>query len=132
MFNPLEAIGNIVGEVGKTVREFVPDPDQASKLSAQLSTLLSTQMMKLIDEGGKNIRADAASKSWLARNIRPLMGVWAVSMITMHWFDLLPNDPTAEEVDWLMMITYSIIIGYIPLRSVEKLAPQFLDAIKKK
>lgn len=107
-----KGVGEIIESVGNTVDKFVQTPEEKAQLKAELEKEIS-----------KRWDADAASKSWLSRNIRPLLVLWAVVIFTSLLFaDGNIGSFVVREaylpIFETMLIT--IIGGYFVLRSVDK------------
>lgn len=107
-----KGIKEIVEGVGGTIDKFVQTPEEKAQLKAELESEIS-----------KRWEADAAGKSWLAQNVRPLSLVWALSIFTIMLFTdgnvgEFSIQPVYVPVFQTVLIT--ILGGYFVARSFDK------------
>lgn len=105
-------VKEIVEGIGGTIDKFVHTPEEKAQLKAELENEIS-----------KRWEADAASKSWLSRNIRPLLVLWSIVIFTSLLFadgnlGEFSVRPAYLPIFETMLIT--IVGGYFVLRSVDK------------
>ena len=132
MFSKLPIISNIVSEVGETVREIIPDKDQADRLVSAITNVFVKHEADIIKEQSANIRAEVASKSWLARNWRPITMLTFLGLVAAHWLGYTAENVTEAEVLSMMDLIKIGLGGYVVGRSAEKIAPMVIEGLKKK
>ena len=132
MLSGIPIIGDIVKEIGSTVREAIPDRDQADRLLTQITEVFAKHEGKLAEHNAANIQAEVHSKSWLARNWRPIAMLTFIGLIVAHWFGWTAPNLTEAEILSLLNLVKIGLGGYIGGRTVEKIAPGIINAIKKK
>jgi len=107
-----EAIKGAVEGVGNVVDKFVQSPDEKAKLKAELEKEISQRW-----------GADMTSDSWLSKNVRPLVLIWAmVNFTLLMWLDGNVGEFSVSE-SWIPMfsnIMITIIGGYFVVRSIDK------------
>jgi len=109
------AEGGIKGAVegiGNVVDKFVQTPDEKAAVMAQIEKEISSRW-----------DSDMASKSWLSRNVRPLVLVWAVLIFTILLFtdgNLGEFSVQPAYLPIFQTLLLTIIGGYFALRSVDK------------
>lgn len=85
----------------------------------------------LIKQQAEPVKIEARSESWIASNWRPIAMLVFVGLIVARWFGW--SAPSLSEAEYLKL--WSIVEfgmgGYIVARSVEKLAPTVVGAIKR-
>jgi hypothetical protein len=86
-------IGDLIKAVTDVVDRFVQTPDEKAKLQVDLIRLAYEQQAKIVssteayeEELTKRLQADAASDSWLARNIRPLALIYVGAAFSVMAF----------------------------------------------
>jgi hypothetical protein len=140
----LPMIGKIVapllGKVFDVVDQAVADKDLAAQIKAQIQ-LKSMEMdhsefTTALTEQSKVIQAEAVGAGWLQRNWRP--GIMALfGLIILNNYIINPWLSAMFSIDIMMPIPPEMwdllklgIGGYIAGRSVEKVAPSIITAIK--
>lgn len=78
------------------------------------------------------ITQEAKAESWLTRSWRPLLMIWFAGLAGAHWMGLTPDTLPQETVDDLFTLVQIGVGGYIGGRSVEKLVPAVVSAVKQK
>ena len=87
---------------------------------------------KLVQAQSAVIIAEAQSQSWIARNWRPMVMLTfcaEIVLISTGWMDVESLVAVPEELWGLLTLG---IGGYMTLRSVEKIAPGFIEKMGKK
>lgn len=133
--NPL---GSIIDLVKDGLDRFIPDKSQAAAAKAALDQLqASNSAQALADDikvqlqGLQVVSDEAKGESWLQRNWRPMTALTFVVLVVAYWFGLnAPNLPPAS-VDQLFGLVKLCLGGYTMGRTVEKVAPSILAALKK-
>ena len=127
MFN---LVGNAISGFKDIVRSFKIPPEEKAKIDAELVKLevqLKSETLEyektLFTEASKTVRAEIASKSWMARNWRPITMFTFLFMIVLHWFGQTPENITDEQVSDLMGVIQIALTGYVIGRSAEKIIP---------
>lgn len=98
--------------IGKVVDKFVTTPDEKAAIMAEIEKEISSRWA-----------SDMASKSWLSRNVRPLVLVWAVVIFTILLFTdgnlgEFTVQPAYLPIFQTLLLT--IIGGYFALRTIDK------------
>lgn len=108
------------------VGSLFPDPQDRAKAEAEvMKGLLATQ-----DQLAEIIKTEASSEHWLAANWRPITMLVFVTLIVCRWFGFAaPNLSEAEYIK-LWSIVELGLGGYVIGRSVEKVAPTLIKALK--
>jgi hypothetical protein len=77
------------------------------------------------------VKAEAESENFLASSWRPLVMLTFTGLIVARWLGYSAPGITEAEVLKLWDIVQLGLGGYVIGRSVEKVAPQIVQAIKK-
>lgn len=133
--NPL---GSVIDLVKDGLDRFIPDKSAAAAAKATLDQLKESDEAKSLDAdikvqlaGLDNVKAEAAGSSWLQRNWRPMTALTFVGLVTAYWFGFTaPNLPQAS-VQELFELVKLCLGGYTMGRTVEKVAPAVMAALKK-
>lgn len=78
------------------------------------------------------IKAEASSESWLAQSWRPILMLTFGALIVARWLGFAAPGISQEEILKLWNIVELGITGYLVGRTVEKLTPQVVDAVKSR
>lgn len=117
--------------LGKIVANKFPDPAEAAKAEAEVTSQLWQNAHQLNSAAADIIKTEASSQHWLASNWRPLTMITFVGLIVARWFGWAA--PGLSEAEYLKL--WSIVEfglgGYVVGRSVEKIAPTIAGALKK-
>lgn len=131
----IEAITNIGGKV---IERMWPDPAAADQAKREWAKLASDGLaMQLAHEAGifqaraDIVKTEAASTHWLASNWRPLTMLTFVCLIVARWFGFAAPNLAPEEYLALWDIVELGLGGYVIGRSVEKIAPNVAEMLKK-
>ena len=112
-------------DVGKTlIDKFWPDAGESERQKIQ--TFLAVFMAQ-----SDIVKTEAASSHWLAANWRPITMLTVVGLIVARWFGWAA--PNLSEAEYLKLwdIVNVGLGGYVVGRSVEKIAPALVGALKK-
>ena len=112
-------------DVGKTlIDKFWPDAGESERQKIQ--TFLAVFMAQ-----SDIVKTEAASTHWLAANWRPITMLTFVALIVARWFGWAA--PGLQEAEYLKLwdIVNVGLGGYVVGRSVEKIAPALVGALKK-
>lgn len=117
--------------LGKIVANKFPDPAEAAKAEAEVTSQLWQNAHAINAAAADIIKTEAASSHWLASNWRPLTMIIFVCLIVARWFGWAA--PGLSEAEYLKL--WSIVEfglgGYVIGRSVEKIAPTVATALKR-
>jgi hypothetical protein len=117
--------------LGKIVAAKFPDPAEAAKAEAEMTTQLWQNAHQLNAAAADIIKTEAASSHWLASNWRPLTMIVFVCLIVARWFGwAAPNLSEAEYIKLWSIVEFGLG-GYVVGRSIEKIAPTVAEAIKR-
>ena len=125
--------GGVLDGVSKIISQFKGSPEDKAKLqqlvesnTAQFKVQELEAQIKLNDIAGQNIRADAGSQSWMARNCRPLFIVAGTCLICFNFsvpliaqLAHMPLQPLPLP-DWFWQTFTAGFLGYATGRSIEK------------
>ncbi|MFN9974549.1 MAG: 3TM-type holin, partial [Phycisphaerae bacterium] len=117
--------------VSKVVGNFFPDPQEKAKAEAEAMRQLLAAQSEIQAAASEIVRTEAASQHWLAANWRPLTMLIFVGLIVARWLGYSAPNISEGEVLILWEIVKVGLGGYVVGRSVEKVAPQIVAAIKK-
>ena len=81
----LSIIKNLIPSIGRTIEKAVTDKDAASRLKAEIETLLITAQSSMVESQSKIIIAEAQGESWLQRNWRPVTMLTFVFIIANNY-----------------------------------------------
>lgn len=118
--------------LGKVVGNLFPDPEQKAKAELEIQTQLLQHQSEIESAAASVVKAEAASKHWLAANWRPLTMLTFVGLIVARWLGYTAPNMAVEEYLAVYGIMELGIGGYVVGRSAEKLAPGIIEAFKKK
>ena len=107
-----KGIKEIVEGVGGTIDKFVQTPEEKAQLKAELETEIS-----------KRWEADAAGKSWLSQNVRPITLVWCLTIFSIMLFtDGNIGDFKIQDayIPVFQTVLITVIGGYFVARSLDK------------
>jgi hypothetical protein len=117
--------------LGNIIKSKFPDPAEAAKAEADMTTQLWQNAHQLNAAAADIIKTEAASTHWLASNWRPLTMIVFVCLIVARWFGwAAPNLSEAEYIKLWSIVEFGLG-GYVVGRSVEKIAPTIAEAIKR-
>lgn len=109
---------------GKLMDKFWPDANEAQRARMQ-------QFLAVFTAQAGIVQTEAASSHWLAANWRPLLMLTFGALIVARWFGWAA--PNLSEAEYLKL--WSIVElglgGYVIGRSVEKVAPEVVKAMKR-
>lgn len=111
-------------DLGKgLIDKFWPDANEAEKqkMTAFLATFTAQTDI---------IRTEAASQHWLAANWRPLLMLTFGGLIVARWFGWAAPNLSESEYLALWNIVELGIGGYVVGRTVEKVAPSVVGALR--
>lgn len=118
----LPALASIIGKL-------IPDP--AQRAAAQLELIRLQQAGQLAElQAAVGIIVAEASGNWLQRSWRPLMMLTFTALIVARWLGWTAPNLAPSEYEHLWSIVQLGIGGYVIGRSVEKIAPAVLAAMK--
>jgi len=125
MFSALATI--IGGAVGPVLKHYFPDPEKAQEAEMKITMAVMAQGSTIIKLAADNVKAEIASKHWLAANWRPISMLTFLFLVVCDSFNWLPNRLAPDMWD-LLKIGMG---GYVGGRTVEKVAPMIMGAFKK-
>ncbi len=122
------AISTIAGPI---IERIFPDTEAAQKAKHELLLELSKNESAFQLAIAEIIKAEAASKHWLAANWRPLTMIIFTGLIVARWFGWAA--PNLSEAEYLKLwdIVELGLGGYVIGRSVEKSLPSLTNLLKK-
>ncbi len=133
-----EFISGLIKPVTDLISEAVEDVDAANKLKAEmfkLQTDVSVKMMdyesQLLTAQSSIIVAEAQGGSWLQKSWRPMLMIFFTGLLGSYWLGYSPENMTQETLDRIFDLITLGIGGYIGGRSLEKIVPKAIEAMKK-
>ncbi len=130
-------IDDIIGAGLQIANKLIPDPAARAAAALEAEKLKQSGEFKHIEatllleqELTKRALADAASDSWLARNIRPLIMIYLLVLVTLMAFGLV----SASEFFTGMIkefTTYGLMF-YFGGRTLEKVASTISATLEKR
>lgn len=145
----MSVIKDIVLGLAKPITDLVDDlhtsDEEKGAIKAKLFELqvgLYEKVMeyeaKLAEFQTKIITAETASESWMTRNWRPLMMVIFTALVVNRWTGLsailgFPSVFISQEIEMELWSVIKIGIGgYVGGRSLEKIVPPVVEALKNR
>ena len=132
MANP--ALGNILKGVTspKEAIAAIGKSDESADEKIKLQQLIYDQQNKEIEAITNRWQADAASDSWLSKNVRPLVLVWCITIFSLAGIlDSVESIPFNIGVTWndtFEKVMMAVVLAYFGGRTTEKAT----SMIKKK
>ncbi len=133
----LNIVGDLVSGAVKIIDSFHTSGEEKQAAHRQLTELQISMNEKVLQyetarvhEAASTIRAEAASKHWLAANWRPLVMLVFAGLMTAHWLGATPPNLSEAQVLALMDVIKLSLGGYVVGRSAEKIVPA-LAAMRK-
>jgi len=119
-------IGQIIGPASDLISEFIEDPDKRIEFEHKLRQALLEQESSLVNASRDVVVAEAQSKSWIARNWRPIImlifgAILANNYILVPWLMALGVESVAvlEMPDGMWTLLSVGIGGYVVGRTLE-------------
>ena len=126
--------GGTLGAVNSIIKDFKGDPNAKAQLqelveqnTAQFKLADLEAQSKLDDIAGENIRAEAQSQSWIARNARPWFLFMGTNLICVNYVipllsQFLPHAIQPMNLpDWFYRCFTAGFLGYVGGRTYEKI-----------
>jgi hypothetical protein len=117
--------------LGDTLKRFVPDPIEAQRLQTELTLAIMSHQQQIDNAAGEIIKAEAQSEHWLAATWRPILMLTFGALIVARWVGWSAPGLAEAEVLALWDIVELGLGGYVIGRTVEKVAPSVVTAMKK-
>jgi len=132
--NPL---GSLIDLVKDGFDRLIPDKAAAAQAKATLDQLRESDEAKQLDREMQlqlaalaNVQAEAKGESWLQRNWRPMVALFLTGLVGAYWFGFTAPNLTQITVDDLFSLVKICLGGYYGGRTVEKVAPHVVEAVK--
>lgn len=126
--NPI--LSALIGPLVDLVGRFIPDPEKKAAAQLQLVQMAQTGELAQLNAALQVILAEA-NGNWLQRTWRPLMMIFFAGLVGARWFGYSAPNMSEAEIMELWAIVKLGIGGYTVGRSVEKVAPAIVEALKK-
>lgn len=117
--------------LGELFRRWFPDPAEAARAQQEMTMALLAQQEALNAAAGAIIRAEAQSEYALAACWRPILMLTFGGLIVARWLGWSAPGISEAEVLKLWDIVQLGLGGYVIGRSVEKIAPQIAQAVRR-
>lgn len=125
-----KTVATVTGAVDAVVKKYFPDPVEQERVRSEIALAVRDADYKDAALAATVITAEAQSGGFLASNWRPITMLVFVALITARWLGYAASGMTEAEY----LEVYSLIKlglgGYVVGRSVEKIAPGIVDAVK--
>lgn len=126
-----KVVGTAAGAVDAIIKRFIPDPLAAAQASLAAQAAIREADYKDASLAASTIVAEASSGNWLAAAWRPITMLVFVSLIAARWFGLAAEGMTEAEYLEVYGLIKVGLGGYVAGRSIEKVAPSIVSALKK-
>jgi hypothetical protein len=117
--------------LGDLFKRWFPDPAEAARAQQEMVMAMLAQQATLNATAGEIIQAEAKSEHWLTATWRPIVMLTLTAMIVARWLGLSAPGITEAEAVKLWDIVQLGLGGYVIGRSVEKVAPQLAQAVRR-
>jgi hypothetical protein len=117
--------------LGDLFKRWFPDPAEAARAQQEMVMAMLAQQATLNAAAGEIIQAEARSEHWLTATWRPIVMLTLTAMIVARWLGLSAPGITEAEAVKLWDIVQLGLGGYVIGRSVEKVAPQLAQAVRR-
>lgn len=125
-----DALKLLLGPLVDLVGRFIPDPEKKAQAQMQLLQMAQNGDLAELNAKLQAILAEA-NGNWLQRSWRPMMMLFFAGLVGARWFGYSAPNMSEAEIMELWGIVKLGIGGYTIGRSVEKVAPALVEAIKK-
>jgi hypothetical protein len=117
--------------LGDLFKRWFPDPAEAARAQQELTMAVLSQQQALNAAAGEIIKAEAQSEHWLAACWRPILMLTFGALIVARWLGWSAPGISEAEVLKLWDIVQLGLGGYVIGRSLEKIAPQLAQAVRR-
>lgn len=124
----IKPVTSLIDELTTTDEEKQVLRNEITKMENQFSAAILDYEIKMTEMKSNVIVAEAKGDSWLQRSWRPITMLSFLAIIMLHYFGWLPEKELAPQMWTLLQIG---IGGYIGGRSLEKVLPSVITAVKK-
>lgn len=124
----MDLFSTITNIVGGVLEKVIPDVNKRAELQLEITKQMMANQQEIISAASSVMVADAASESWLTRNMRPIVVSWILMIMTGIFIEALLGDTLliisamARIPDQMWNMLMIGTFGYMGLRSVEKIA----------
>lgn len=132
MAAPLALLAPLLQFGSEILNRVIPDKTEQAKAQMQLIQLAQTQEFQKWADAAGIVHAEAQSSNWLTSAWRPLTMLTFVALIVARMFGLTADAVSENEYMLLWDLVKLGLGGYVIGRSVEKIAPGILDAVRSK
>jgi Holin of 3TMs, for gene-transfer release len=127
----------IVAPIEHIIDKVIPDKAANDAAKAALEELRESDQAKQIEQDVQlqlaalsNVQAEEKGESWLQRNWRPIVALFLTGLVGSYWFGWTAPNLTPASIDDLFGLVKICLGGYYAGRSVEKIAPHVVEAVK--
>lgn len=117
--------------IGDVLDKVIPDPVAQADAKVKLMELAQKGEFAEMNARADIIKAEASSESWLAQSWRPIMMLTFGALIVARWMGFAAPGISEDEILKLWSIVELGLGGYVVGRTVEKIVPQVVGALKK-
>lgn len=129
----IDSVGGVLDKLITTDKDRLEAQRELIKIEREFQQSLMDADQKWAETQASVVRAEVASKSWMARNWRPLL-MLTFTYIIAHSFVLVPllGLPAVQIPPDMWDLLKLGMSGYIVGRSAEKIVPAAVGAMKGK
>ena len=117
--NVLNGVSSPKEAIAEITKSKIPTEDKI-----KLQTLIYEQQNKEMEEISSRWKADAASDSWLSKNVRPLVLVWCIVVFSfagiLDSVDSIPFNIGTTWNDTFEKVMMAVVLAYFGGRTTEK------------
>lgn len=122
-----EAATETIGALGDVAKKFITTDQDRMKYETEMIQIINSQTDKMLthadiyeQELSARQKNDMASDSWLSKNIRPLMMVFFLTMVSLVGMEVIK--PDVGFIEMIKEFTTYGLMFYFGGRSLEKVA----------
>ena len=119
----------LVPILGDALRRLFPDAEARQKAEAEINAALIARAGELERAASDIVVTEAQSEHWLTACWRPIVMLTFTALIVARWLGYSAPGITEAEALRLWSIVEIGLGGYVIGRSVEKVAPQVVEAL---
>ena len=119
----------LVPILGDALRRIFPDAEARQKAEAEINAALVARAGELERAASDIVVTEAQSEHWLTACWRPIVMLTFTALIVARWLGYSAPGITEAEALRLWSIVEIGLGGYVIGRSVEKVAPQVVEAL---
>lgn len=127
-----DAVTGVAALIKTGLDKIWPDATEVEKAKITQLTALLDQGLEVFKGQVSIIIAEAQGGGFLQRNWRPITMLTFLALVVSHFFGFESATFTARDSEQLFSLINLGLGGYVIGRTVEKVAPGVVDALKKR